>query len=623
MLAWLGVAILHGYLGAVYPSPIGAHASFRRDFGANWAANSTIEYERIARISSGHCRSMFDRSSCFVSRHSPWPFQLLGRSNVRTLAFEGDGRASMIACFENRCSHLSWRNTSLGARGIVWLVLCVWPRCAAPVAWYDGWFCALWPEPCCTERAVQLYGLPNRYGGVRAMGAEQSRAAHPSRGIKHVLVVWHASSRFEQNSPGNPSNTLRTLVACSGGDLSHSALAPTAHVSNLCVVGPPAGPLAFGLGGLAFPSSGFVCVLLRLRVCASSFAHLACSGSLGLFLHRFANLGVLIVRPVVVSHSLCALSSSSGHHAPVPSRRPAPAANPSSPGWGGAANRMRPQVGMDESAGGFGMGVLPYQARSCNALLALLVRWGFFTERLGGLRGADEKAACSELLTALLRELYGEGDLKVTLALDDDWVNVWPRPDCSRNVATLRICSDGILGLGGLEEVCENMTACRWRQHLVSVAGADLRIGNVLARAGVHKPLSSLFRQLVWQLGHKLQSSIMVALAAGSRSAIVSMSAMKVSSVVGEASQLDKLLVRYVASLRSASEPHRQISIATDKSVVGSLAMQATAIAFLGNICGVAPPQALWGSVGPLLVRSGGGLQRCIVHPGCLDNLSR
>lgn len=351
------------------------------------------------------------------------------------------------------------------------------------------------------------------------MGAEQSRAAHPSRRLKDVLAVWHASSRFEQNSPGNPSNTLRTLVACSGGDLSHSALAPPAHVSNLFVVGPPAGPLAFGLGRLAFPSSGCVCVcvcvLLRLRVCASSFAHLACSGSLGLFLHRFANLGVLIVRPIVVPHSLCALSSSSGHHAPVPSRRPAPAANPSSPGWwwwgGGAANRMRPHVGMDESADGFGMGVLPYQACSCNALLALLVRWGFFTERLGGLLGAGEKAACSELLTALLRELYGEGDLKVTLALDDDWVNVWPRPDCSRNVATLRICSDGILGLGGLEEVCENMTACRWRQHLVSVAGADLRIGNVLARAGVHKPLSSLFRQLVWHLGHKLQSSIMAA----------------------------------------------------------------------------------------------------------------
>lgn len=250
--------------------------------------------------------------------------------------------------------------------------------------------------------------------------------------------------------------------------------------------------------------------------------------------------------------------------------------------------------GGDESIIG---GVLGYQACSCHALIALLARWSFFSERMGGLRCDGERAACADLLSALLKALYADGQLQVVLALDQDWVNLWPRPDCSRHTTRVSFDSDGIIDLRSLHDEAAVLyeegraVARRWRDSSVAVATGDLSLKNVLGRAGTCKPLGSFFRQLVWHLGHKLQSAIQQLLAGGSDIHGISARQVRIGEVLGDAPLLDRQLVRYIASVRSSIGQCRQIAVSTDKSVVGSLSMQATAISFAGNMCAVAPPQ--------------------------------
>lgn len=63
-------------------------------------------------------------------------------------------------------------------------------------------------------------------------------------------------------------------------------------------------------------------------------------------------------------------------------------------------------------------GVLPYPAVSSHAVLALLVRWGFFAERWGGMRGRAEKQTCAHLLRSLLQVVCGSHGVVVPMALD-------------------------------------------------------------------------------------------------------------------------------------------------------------------------------------------------------------
>lgn len=120
---------------------------------------------------------------------------------------------------------------------------------------------------------------------------------------------------------------------------------------------------------------------------------------------------------------------------------------------------IRRQVGLNEAGQEFGAGVLPYQACSCHVLFALKARWGFVNERLGGLRGANEKVACAALVQALLRTLYEHGGFHVTVALDGDWVNDWPRPGCSRQVVSLGISDLGTIELEAFDSAIGDKTA--------------------------------------------------------------------------------------------------------------------------------------------------------------------
>lgn len=73
---------------------------------------------------------------------------------------------------------------------------------------------------------------------------------------------------------------------------------------------------------------------------------------------------------------------------------------------------------------------LPFHALSLHALLALLIRWATFCPRLGGLHGRD-----LDLLKALVGVVCLPTGCEVPIALDHQWVNLWPRPDCSQHVA--------------------------------------------------------------------------------------------------------------------------------------------------------------------------------------------
>lgn len=58
----------------------------------------------------------------------------------------------------------------------------------------------------------------------------------------------------------------------------------------------------------------------------------------------------------------------------------------------------------------------------------------------------------------------------------------------------------------------------------------------------------------MWQLGQNLQALLIKLMLRGPGSDIVSLKSVKVISIVGEAPLLDKVLARYIASLRSAPQ---------------------------------------------------------------------
>jgi len=71
--------------------------------------------------------------------------------------------------------------------------------------------------------------------------------------------------------------------------------------------------------------------------------------------------------------------------------------------------------------------MLPFASVSCWAPLSLLCWWATRSERFGGVRRPRDRAACEELLRALLRLVHSQpGGFAITIDMKECWTNPWP-----------------------------------------------------------------------------------------------------------------------------------------------------------------------------------------------------
>lgn len=243
--------------------------------------------------------------------------------------------------------------------------------------------------------------------------------------------------------------------------------------------------------------------------------------------------------------------------------------------------------------------MLPFVGISAWAILQLLARWAWREPRGGGMKDADHKRACEELLMSLLRLVARfRNGAPICIDLDPQWEIRWPRPveaaiavDLPLNVAgqvNFAAFLEKFMGSGGrspwafgadFRSMCAGMGAT---VSLIDLFKASFRLKNG----------NAFWKQLLWQLGASLQGAIGAAM----REAVpgLQVKVFDMADALYEPSALDLELVRYTMKTRSVSEPHHCFSACTDKSAVGGLGsgLQNFVFGVEGNVAFYGPPQA-------------------------------
>jgi hypothetical protein len=243
--------------------------------------------------------------------------------------------------------------------------------------------------------------------------------------------------------------------------------------------------------------------------------------------------------------------------------------------------------------------VLGFQAASTVGLIALLAQWAHCSPRQGGIKADREKQCAADLLQAFVNAACSGQDWQATVLVDDQAQWHWPRPLSGTNAFKLNIV-DGVVHLGPLARYMRNLsmptpTAAKWlkKAKLDTTDRVDLA---ELFRVIAGLPALAAFRlQLFMALGLRLETMILRQHAEGAPAGDDWL--MKLGSIEDDinspASRNLMLQKHWAASLTLAEQrgPLRMLSICTDKSRVGGLALQNTAVVLPSGECIMCFPQ--------------------------------
>ena len=251
-------------------------------------------------------------------------------------------------------------------------------------------------------------------------------------------------------------------------------------------------------------------------------------------------------------------------------------------------------------------GCLPYFAVSTWALLHLLARWAYKKEVQGGLRDVDSRSSAAAMLDSAFGQILANGPSEFTIALDltDDWNVSWPRPQSFDEKIEITVSRDGVIDLskwethsrehGGPSTLPRN----RWLANIKTATdGGFITLKRLFVYTLANTKLESLHKQLLWKCGHFLQLAV-TDLIKGKHRGNWSCTTISLEDLLDYPHQMDAHLVRYVESSRLAfSSTCKHISLATDKSDVGGLALQTTILTRPNNTAVVACPQVLFNTI--------------------------
>lgn len=226
---------------------------------------------------------------------------------------------------------------------------------------------------------------------------------------------------------------------------------------------------------------------------------------------------------------------------------------------------------------------LPHCSVSCWALLVLLLRWATAGKRHGGFEDDRHRQACVELLWALLEPVFKgvDGGVVLKIGVTDEWSIPWPRPVCNAVEVQIRVTAEGFVDLGELKLAFADMVPDRrswWAESRMASAWGPLNrcisIVNFLSGANKASIMLPLLRQVIWQLGMRMQAIGLRAKASpGSDVSGMKLLDQGFIEVLTNAPLLDRMLVQYTQSAkRKASDLQiSSYSISTDKASVGGL----------------------------------------------------
>lgn len=224
-------------------------------------------------------------------------------------------------------------------------------------------------------------------------------------------------------------------------------------------------------------------------------------------------------------------------------------------------------------------GMLPFVGISVHALLALLTRWSSAIPRLGGFSKAQHKAACDELLRALVGGLVHEGQgFGVPIDLEANWQIPWPRPPVHGKTVVLDVGGDGIAKVREwLAVVVAQHPApgnMWWSSQKLSKFVDRLESFDLVAllkACFAEKHLLDLFKQLIWLLGQRLQDHFLAAL--DDKASPIAVAYDSFEAALNCPLVMDRKLVEYVEASKSFCRQagQRTYAVATDKASVGGL----------------------------------------------------
>lgn len=275
-------------------------------------------------------------------------------------------------------------------------------------------------------------------------------------------------------------------------------------------------------------------------------------------------------------------------------------------GWAGVMRRLVVRhAKASELTGGESRetSVLPYFGVSVWALLALLCRWAYCAEERGGMKKADHREACQQLLAVLFGILAdAEQDWSITLDMAPNaWVNRWPRPSVQRTPVAIVVQPGGQLNMSGWKEHPDlgSLDGRHPMRKWLSMVLGGLQVQTLqelFKLVATTDPLRELYKQLLWACGWRLQVVLLRHFKKdGPASARFNLADIGCDELVGASHTLDRVLVRYSLACRSASLGHSSITVSTDKATVCGMSLQQCIVTLPNNVGIVAPPQVFGG----------------------------
>lgn len=196
--------------------------------------------------------------------------------------------------------------------------------------------------------------------------------------------------------------------------------------------------------------------------------------------------------------------------------------------------------------------ILSFPSATTGAVLAHLAAWAYLPRAQGGMRNAQHREACTEVLAAVLNSIASEG-FAFDLYLDDSVHHEWPAKASGERLVRINVTGVGDLEADGVAMAMEDLPPYErgeWSQVLPEAGAHDTLQDFVQRCSRLKGGRTSAWRQVFWALGDAFDHQLLLA-ADGELGG----DGLKVHIAdwgAENSHQLDYLIVSYVAGAREA-----------------------------------------------------------------------
>jgi hypothetical protein len=251
---------------------------------------------------------------------------------------------------------------------------------------------------------------------------------------------------------------------------------------------------------------------------------------------------------------------------------------------------------LEDSTNGFA----PFPCFSTLAVLHLLCRWATCSAKHGGFRKADNRAAATTLLEALLKEsLSGRlVELDVDCAHPDSQLSTWPLRPCKPSL--ILAVRHAMVDLSSWKACVEDPVHCpdpllQWHKAAgLGDEGGELQLASLLKRT--FADCTQLHCQLLTQVATKCEQGIYLSLCPSDKVAAPPIGCQfgTVLATMDSPNKLNHHLLRHVYAGVEASRQFLSIGLCNDKASVCGVTLDKGCFVLPNNKCSIAVLQALY-----------------------------